>query len=127
MRTRGRIPVNNTPAGPKVPNRFYDSLKFLALVILPALGALYFSLSQIWGLPRATEVVGTITVVDTFLGVVLKLSSTNYKNSDAAFDGVMNVVTKEDGTQVYDLSLNGDPGNLANQRAVSFKVQTPLE
>jgi hypothetical protein len=119
--------VTTTPKDPKLSSKFYDVLKFLALVILPALGALYFSLSQIWGLPKATEVVGTITVVDTFLGVVLKLSSSAYHNSDGAYDGVMNVETKADGSLKYDLALNGSAEALANQRAVSFKVQTPAE
>lgn len=107
-------------------SKFYDALKLLALVYLPALGALYFSLSGIWNLPAAQEVVGTITVVDTFLGVVLKLNSATYHNSDAAHDGVMNVVETPTGL-AYDLSLNGDPAKLAGQKSVSFKVQTKLD
>lgn len=117
----------NTPKDPRLSNKFYDQLKFVALILLPALGAAYFSLSQIWGLPKPGEVVGTITVIDTFLGVVLKLNSITYKNSDAQYDGVMNVVQKPEGGLTYDLSLNGDPADLPAQKAVSFKVQTPLE
>lgn len=59
-------------------NRTYDVLKYFAQVVLPALGTLYFALSQIWGLPYGEEVVGTITAIDTFLGVLLKISSNNY-------------------------------------------------
>lgn len=61
-------------------NRTYDILKWIALVVLPALGALYFGLSQIWGLPYGEEIVGTITVVDTFLGALLGVSTVQYNN-----------------------------------------------
>lgn len=59
-------------------NKCYDILKYIALVVLPALGTLYFALAGIWGFPWGEEIVGTITAVDTFLGVVLKLSSDAY-------------------------------------------------
>lgn len=60
-------------------NKLYDVLKQIALVWLPAVGALYFALSGIWGLPYAREVVGTITAVDTFLGAILGISTASYK------------------------------------------------
>ncbi len=59
-------------------NKVYDILKQIALVWLPALGALYFALAGIWGFPLGEEIVGTITAVDAFLGAVLKISSANY-------------------------------------------------
>ena len=59
-------------------NKVYDVLKFIAQILLPALGTLYFALAGIWGFPYAEQVVGTITAVDTFLGVVLGISSANY-------------------------------------------------
>ena len=42
-------------------NKCYDVLKWIALIVLPAIGALYFALSQLWGLPYAEEIVGTTT------------------------------------------------------------------
>lgn len=59
-------------------NKTYDILKFIALIVLPALGTLYFALAGIWGLPYGEQIVGTITAVDAFLGAVLKLSSDQY-------------------------------------------------
>ncbi len=59
-------------------NKTYDILKYLAQVILPALGTLYFALAGIWGFPYGEQIVGTITAIDTFLGVALKISSDNY-------------------------------------------------
>lgn len=59
-------------------NKTYDLLKFIAMIVLPALGTLYFALSSIWGLPYGNEIVGTITAVDTFIGALLGISSKNY-------------------------------------------------
>lgn len=56
----------------------YDKLKWLAQIGLPTLGGAYFAVAQIWGLPAAEEVVGTISVVDAALGGLLGLSSKNY-------------------------------------------------
>ena len=63
-------------------NKTYDLLKWVALILLPALGALYFGLASIWGLPYGEEVVGTITVVDTFLGAILQISTNNYNKEN---------------------------------------------
>lgn len=62
----------------KLSNRTYDALKWVAQYLLPALGTLYFALAGIWGLPYGEQIVGTIVAVDTFLGVVLGLSSIGY-------------------------------------------------
>ena len=59
-------------------NETYDTLKYIALIVLPALGSLYFGLSSIWGLPYSVEVVGTLTVLDTFLGALIGISNKNY-------------------------------------------------
>ncbi|MCI6266150.1 MAG: phage holin [Erysipelotrichaceae bacterium] len=67
-------------------NKIYDILKFIAQIVLPALGTLYFAIAGIWGLPYGDKVVGTITAVDTFLGALLKLSSINYYKKE---DGVL--------------------------------------
>lgn len=59
-------------------NRMYDLLKWIAQIMLPALGTLYFALAKIWGFPYATEVVGTISAVDAFLGALLGISASQY-------------------------------------------------
>lgn len=62
----------------KMSNKVYDILKWVALILLPAVGALYFGLSQIWGFPYGEEIVGTISIIDTFLGALLGISTMNY-------------------------------------------------
>lgn len=60
-------------------NKWYNVLKWITQYFLPALGTLYFALAGIWGFPYGEEVVGTITAVDTFLGVLLGISTVQYK------------------------------------------------
>ena len=66
----------------KMSNKMYDVLKWIAMILLPAVGALYFGLADIWGFPYAEQVVGTITVVDTFLGVILGISTSQYNKTN---------------------------------------------
>ena len=68
----------------KISNKTYDVMKWVAQYLLPATGTLYFALAGIWDLPYGEEIVGTITAVDTFMGVLLGISSIQYhKNADA--------------------------------------------
>ena len=62
-------------------NKMYDILKYIAQIVLPAIATLYFALAGIWGFPYGEEIVGTITAVDTFLGVLLKISTDNYNKT----------------------------------------------
>lgn len=62
-----------------ISNKVYDALKFVAQIVLPALGTLYFALSTIWGLPYGEQIVGTITAIDAFLGALLGISTAQYK------------------------------------------------
>ena len=59
-------------------DKLYDILKYVAQIALPALGAFYFAISQIWGLPYGEQIFGTIAAVDTLLGVLLGISTYNY-------------------------------------------------
>ena len=68
----------------KMTNKVYDILKWIAQYFLPAIGTLYFALAGIWGLPYGEQIVGTITAVDTFLGILLGISSAQYNNASLA-------------------------------------------
>ena len=60
-------------------NKVYDILKWVAMIVLPAIGTLYLTLSGIWGLPYGEQIAGSITAIDTFLGAILMISSISYK------------------------------------------------
>ena len=63
-------------------NKTYDILKWIAMYLLPALGTLYFALAGIWELPYGEHVVGTITAIDTFLSVILGISTAQYNKTE---------------------------------------------
>ena len=59
-------------------SKVYDVLKYIAQIALPALGAFYFAIAQIWGLPYGEQIVGTLAAIDTLLGVLLGISTYQY-------------------------------------------------
>lgn len=64
-------------------NKTYDILKWVAQIVLPAVGTLYAALAGIWGFPFGEEIVGSIMAVDTFLGALLQISTAKYKKTVA--------------------------------------------
>lgn len=64
-------------------NKVYDVLKYIAQIVIPAIGALYFALAQIWGLPYGEQIVGTLTAIDAFLGALLGISTMIYNKGAA--------------------------------------------
>ena len=65
-------------------NKTYDIMKWVAQYALPAVGTLYFALAGIWGWPYGEEIVGTITALDAFLGVLLGISTAQYNKANEA-------------------------------------------
>ena len=63
-------------------NKIYDILKFVAQIVLPALATFYVTIANIWSLPFGEQISGTIMAVDTLLGAVLMISSSNYKKGE---------------------------------------------
>ena len=65
-------------------DRIYDALKWICQIVITAIATLYFTLSGIWGFPYGEQVVGTLTAIDTFLGVCLGISTFQYKKGVTA-------------------------------------------
>lgn len=63
-------------------NKLYDILKWIALVVLPALASLYIGLGQFWSIPYPEQIAGTIMLIDAFLGTILGISSVNYAKKE---------------------------------------------
>lgn len=100
-------------------NKTYNVLKWVAQVILPALGTLYFALSTIWGLPYADKIVGTITAFDAFLGIILGISTSQYLNQYANnFEKAKKTLESNGFSVVHDESVKFRPQNEENERAV---------
>lgn len=66
----------------KLNNKAYDVLKWICLIVLPAIGTLYYALAGIWNFPYGEQVVGTITAIDTFLGAIIGISTINYNKEE---------------------------------------------
>ena len=66
----------------KMSDKVYDVLKWIAQYLLPASATLYFALANIWGFPYAEQVVGTISAIDTFIGVMLGISTVQYNKDN---------------------------------------------
>lgn len=103
---------------PFLSSKIYDTLKWVTQILLPAAGTLYFTLSGIWGLPAGQQVVGSITAVVLFLGLVLNVNSKLYYNSDARFSGTIDV-HPDDARGVLHLD---DETDLHHKDEVTFKV-----
>lgn len=75
----------------KMSDKTYDVLKWIQRLFLPALATLYLALGAIWKdiiyLPYPEQVAATITAIDTFLGVILGISSANYYKEQEAQEG----------------------------------------
>lgn len=67
----------------KIPDKLYDILKWVVIIVLPAIATLYAALSAVWAWPYSDQVVTTITAVDTFLGAMLCISTATY-NKEAS-------------------------------------------
>lgn len=117
--------MDNATAKPLLSNVWYDRFKFLAITVLPSLGSLYFGLAQIWGLPKAEEVVGTITILVTFLGLLLQVSTIKYNKSEAKYDGVINVV-ETDVKKIFTLELKIEPEDIQTKKDVTLKINQPV-
>ena len=65
-----------------LPNSLYTWLKWLTIIVLPALATFIVVISKIWGwADLGTAIAQTITAVATFLGTILCISNYNYYNN----------------------------------------------
>jgi hypothetical protein len=115
---------------PWLSGKTYDFLKFVAQVLLPALGTLYFAVAGVWGLPFADQVVGTVLAVDTFLGVILGISTAQYRASNALsavnadVDGVMTIHQQDENAGMLQLEFADHPNVLTKKDRVTLEVKT---
>lgn len=103
----------------KFNNKVYDILKWVTQIVLPAFGTLYFGLAQIWGFPYTEQVIGTITAVDAFLGIMLGISSYSYDGEGT--------ITVDMATGDSDIDLETDDWT-GNSKMVAMKIiKKPVE
>ena len=77
-----------------MPSELYDKLKWIAMVGLYALSVLVSGLGKIWGWPYTAEIVESIAVVGTALGIILGISSVSYYKKLAKTEVVEEIIEK---------------------------------
>lgn len=65
-------------------SKTFDILRTICEIVLPAISAAYFSLSEIWGLPMPDKICGTIAVLITFIGAIINVERKRY-NDEVGF------------------------------------------
>jgi hypothetical protein len=115
-------PVPPKQVTPWFSDKTYNVLKFIAQILLPALGTLYAAIAGLWGLPAVEEVVGTVLAVDTFLGVLLGISSAQHAAITPENDGVLVVQQHDAESGTLRLDMHSHPSELAGKDTVTFKV-----
>lgn len=104
-------------------NKTYDTLKWISTLVLPACGTLYFALAQIWALPYAEQIVGTITAVVTFLGAILKISCNNYKGDGNVVFGECDELL---GQQI-DVEIPDPVSDIEHRKDILLKIRQQKE
>jgi len=97
----------------------YDVLKWIAQFVLPAMGTLYFALSGLWNFPNGEQVVGTITAIDVFLGVILGVSSAQFNKTK---DGTLQIDTNNPSKDTYRLTLDIPLEEIAGKNSIQLNV-----
>lgn len=110
-------------------NQAYDTVKWIAQYVLPALGTLYFAVAKIWNLPYGEEVLGTITAVDLFLAAILGISKKSYNENEDRFDGAMVVNTTDPMKDTYTVVLDIPITEIEGKSELVLKVdnQSPSQ
>jgi len=60
-------------------NKVYDIAKWVAILLLPALAWFYVEIARDWNLPKPNEIAHTLNAIGTLLGLILGVSSIDYK------------------------------------------------
>lgn len=104
-------------------NKLYDVLRALTQYALPAIGALYFALATIWGLPFAEQVLGTIAAIEIFIGTIIGISKRSYDQSDVKYHGSLVVDESDVNRDIYRIELNEDPHDIKTKPDLNLKVE----
>lgn len=102
-------------------NKAYDFLKNVVLVVLPALATFYTGMGQLWHFPEVPEVVGTIGLVTTLLGIFLKVTTRQYNKSESSTDGDL-LVHEVDGEKFLALGANKPIEQMTAKDSVRLRV-----
>lgn len=111
--------MSNTPRS-FLTSKTYNNLKYAVQIVLPGLGTLYFTLAGLWGLPYGEQVVGTITAIALFGGLLIGLDKYRYEKSGEKYDGSMKVDPSAD--EEFMLEFKKELPDLAGNKEIVLRV-----
>lgn len=108
-------------------SKVYDVLKFIALIFLPAFNTLFLGFGQLWHWSHTAEIAGSIALVDTFLGALIKVSSSNYNKSDLGVDGYLSSdgTNPDTGHPNLRIVVTRDPKEILDGSVARLKIGDP--
>ena len=59
-------------------SKWYDFLKYFALIFIPALVVFLNTIGQIWDIPNIPQITASIAAFGVFLGALLQVSSAKF-------------------------------------------------
>lgn len=103
-------------------DKMFNTLRWIAQLLLPGLATLYSAVGALWGLPYVLEIVGTISAVNVFLGGLLGLSRSAYNALEAVTDGTVVIDTRNPDKDVWSLVLNTPLSEIEGKDSVTLTV-----
>ncbi len=110
---------------PMLSGSFYDMLRALSQYILPGVGALYYSLSLIWGLGFGEQVLATTTALGVFVGVVMGISNKSYEESGDRYDGSLVVDSSNPEKDIFSFEVDSPLDQMRDKTELVLKVEKP--
>jgi len=65
----------------KLNDKLYDILKWITMIVIPALATAYVGLAAVWAWPYADEIAKSAAVICTLLGALLGISTAQYNKT----------------------------------------------
>lgn len=62
-------------------NKAYEILKWLGLIVIPALGEAYVRLANVWNLPYGQQINETALVITFVIGALIGISTIQYNKN----------------------------------------------
>lgn len=62
----------------KLKDSVYDVLKWIVMIVIPAMTTAYVGLAAVWGWPLAEPIAKTSAIICTLMGAILGISTAQY-------------------------------------------------
>lgn len=109
-------------------DKTFNTLRWIAQILLPGLGAFYFAMAGIWDWAYAEQVIGSLAALDVLLGVLLGYSRKQYEQSEQLYDGNLVITPRTDDADLYSIELSTPIGEIAGKSTLALKVDNrPLD